>query len=149
MFIRPVNSVTVNSNYFAPGILGGDHAFKLGGYWKDAGSESYSHRGGFATVRFPDSLNDDCSTLDAGCEVDLVRDRHTLYDLTNIAVYAQDTITHSHLTLQLGVRYDRTHDRALPTSIAADPRPRRRRARRARTARRSPTSSRPSSSRPW
>ena len=34
--IRPANSVNVNTNYFLPGELGGDHAFKFGGYWRDA-----------------------------------------------------------------------------------------------------------------
>jgi hypothetical protein len=35
VFIRPVNSVTFNSSYFLPGVLGADHAFKFGGYWRN------------------------------------------------------------------------------------------------------------------
>ena len=36
MFIRPVNSLNFNTNYFLPGKLFGDHAFKVGGYWRDS-----------------------------------------------------------------------------------------------------------------
>ena len=44
--IRPVNSVNVNMNYFMPGTMGGDHAFKIGGYWKDATTtlDAYARR---------------------------------------------------------------------------------------------------------
>ena len=30
--IRPANSINFNANYFMPGTVGGDHAFKFGGY---------------------------------------------------------------------------------------------------------------------
>src|SRR6185312_12791036 len=68
VFIRPVNSVTFNSNYFMPAKLGGDHAIKFGGYWRDSNSVSLLHRGGFATVRFPTDVSNDCSTVAAGCQ---------------------------------------------------------------------------------
>ena len=55
VFIRPVNSVNFNANYFMPGTMGGDHAFKFGGYWKRRQQRVDSAtRGGFATVRVPD-----------------------------------------------------------------------------------------------
>ncbi|PYR71916.1 MAG: hypothetical protein DMF86_24950, partial [Acidobacteria bacterium] len=41
VFLRPVNSVNFNGNYFMPGVAGVDHAFRFGGYWKDAYSESF------------------------------------------------------------------------------------------------------------
>jgi hypothetical protein len=121
VFIRPVNEVNLNMNYFLPGRMGGDHAFKIGGYWKDAESYSYSHRGGFATVRFPTDVSNNCTLQATGCQVDLVRDGLTLYDLANVSAYVQDTFTHNRLTLQLGVRYDRNHDSALSASIDANP----------------------------
>jgi hypothetical protein len=121
VFIRPVNSVTLNSNYFLPGVLGGDHAFKFGGYWRDSNSVSLRHRGGFATVRFPNDVSNDCSTQAAGCQVDLIRNGNSVYDLLNIAAYVQDTYTHGRLTAQLGVRYDFNHDQALASSIDANP----------------------------
>ena len=52
VFLRPVNSVTLNGNYFLPGKMGSDHAFKFGGYWKDAYSQSLNHTGGYATGVF-------------------------------------------------------------------------------------------------
>ena len=48
-----VNSVNANMNYFVPGTMGGDHAFKFGGYWRDNYSYRQTTRGGFATARFP------------------------------------------------------------------------------------------------
>ena len=121
VFIRPVNSVTVNSNYFLPGVLGGDHSFKFGGYWRDSNTTSISHTGGFATVRFPNSLDNNCAVQATGCQVDLVRDGYSIYDLLNNSAYVQDTITHGRLTLQLGVRYDYNKDVAQAAVIVANP----------------------------
>jgi Carboxypeptidase regulatory-like domain/TonB-dependent Receptor Plug Domain len=121
VFIRPVNSVTLNSNYFLPGVGGGDHAFKFGAYWRDSNATSLLHRGGFATVRFPTDVSNDCSTQAAGCQVDLIRDGNSVYDLLNIAAYVQDTITHGRMTAQLGIRYDYNHDVAQAATIGANP----------------------------
>ena len=121
VFIRPVNSVTINSNYFMPGVLGGDHALKFGGYWKDSNSVSLLHRGGFGTVRFPTSVNNDCSTVAGGCQIDLIRDGNSVDDLLNVAAYVQDTLTRGRVTAQLGVRYDRNHDVAEAATIGANP----------------------------
>jgi hypothetical protein len=121
VFIRPVNSLTFNSNYFLPGVMGGDHAFKIGAIWHDANSTSINHTGGFARVRYPNSINNDCSSAATGCQVDLIRDGYSAYDLTNVAAYVQDTITHGRATLQLGIRYDYNHDTALAASIGANP----------------------------
>jgi hypothetical protein len=119
--IRPVNSLNVNANYFMPGTLGGDHAIKVGGYWRNANSRNISHTGGYGTVRFPSGLTNDCSAEAAGCQIDLTRDGVSAYDLTNISAYLQDTFTHGRLTAQLGVRYDRNHDQALAATVVANP----------------------------
>ena len=125
IFLRPVNSVNFNSNYFLPGVMGGDHAIKFGGYWKDAYSESIGHTGGNATVRYPTQAAYDgntCATgTAAGCAVGLTRDSHSIYRLTNISAFVQDTITHQRMTFQLGLRYDQNHDQALAASIPASP----------------------------
>jgi len=124
VFLRPDNSVTVNGNYFIPGRVGGDHALKFGGFWRDAYSSSYSHTGGFATVRFPNEAQfnaDDCATVARGCQVDLTRDGLSIYDTPDVAVYGQDTYTHGRFTLNAGLRYDRMWDKALPAAIAANP----------------------------
>jgi hypothetical protein len=105
--------------------LFGDHAFKFGGYWRDSYSESIGHTGGNATVRYPTQAAYDgntCATgTAAGCAVSLTRDSHTIYRLTNVSAYVQDTLTHGKFTLQLGVRYDRNHDQALAADIPASP----------------------------
>ena len=54
--IRPANSLTANLNYFMPGKLWGDHAFKIGGYWRDNYARTISVTGGHATARFPTSV---------------------------------------------------------------------------------------------
>ena len=125
IFLRPANMVNVNMNYFQPGLLGADHAFKIGGYWRDNYSYAATQTGGNATARFPTSAEQanpaDCATVAVGCQVALTRNGQAIYDLVNVAVYAQDTITRSRFTLQLGVRYDRNHDQALASSVTASP----------------------------
>jgi hypothetical protein len=122
--IRPVNEVLFNMSYFVPGAAGGDHAIKVGAYWKDANSFGSSHTPGNATARFPTSAEfanlNDCATLAIGCQVALTRDSATDYDLLNLAAYAQDTITHGKMTVQLGLRYDQNHDQALTSAVTSN-----------------------------
>ena len=121
VFIRPVNSFTVNSSYFMPARFGADHSFKFGGYWRDSNTTSINHTGGYATVRYPTDITNDCSIAATGCQVDLTRDGYTVYDLVNYAAYAQDTITKGRATIQAGVRYDYNKDKAGAAGIAANP----------------------------
>jgi hypothetical protein len=121
VFIRPVNSFTVNSTYFRPALMGADHSLKFGGYWRDSNTTSINHTGGFATVRYPTAAVTDCSTDGAGCQVDLTRDGNTVYDLLNYSAYVQDTITKGHGTIQAGLRYDYNRDKAGAADIAANP----------------------------
>src|SRR5262249_17952324 len=121
VFLRPVNELVFNSNYFLPGVLGGDHAFKFGAYWKDSNTTSIAHTGGFATLRYPTAITNDCSIAAPGCQADLSRDGYSVYDLKNYSAYVQDTITSGRLTLQLGVRYDYNKDVVQAASIIANP----------------------------
>jgi Carboxypeptidase regulatory-like domain len=121
VFIRPVNSVTFNSNYFVPGFLGSDHSLRFGGYWRNSNTTSINHTGGFATVRYPTAITNDCTLAETGCQVDLTRDGYSVYDLTNYSAYVQDTITHGRATYQAGIRYDYNKDKAGASSIAANP----------------------------
>src|SRR5579871_1118906 len=125
--IRPVNSYTMNATYFLPGLGGADHSFKFGGYWRDNNGYSSTHTPGMAVARFPTpadyaavAAGSDCSTFAAGCQMQLTRDGITDYDLTNIAMYVQDTVTKGRTTLQLGIRYDYNHDQALTSSVGAN-----------------------------
>jgi hypothetical protein len=119
--IRPVNSVNVNMNYFMPATMGGDHAFRVGGYWKDANSYNSTHTPGFAVARFPTAFSNDCSLATTNCQAQVTRDGQTVYDLLNVSLYAQDTYTHKRLTMQLGLRYDFNHDQALASAVDANP----------------------------
>ena len=129
VFIRPVNSVTFNSTYFLPAVFGADHSFKFGGYWRDSNTTSINHTGGYGTVRFPTATENDCAGLAAAnpddvtrwCHVDLTRDGYSVYDLLNYSAYVQDTITKNRTTLQLGLRYDYNRDKAMASSIVANP----------------------------
>ncbi len=119
--IRPAHSVNANVNYFAPGVMGGDHSLKVGGYWRGNSSYTATHVGGNATVRFPTALSNDCSLLATGCQVAVTRDGESVYDLNNIALYGQDTFVRGRVTLQLGLRYDRNHNVALASHVSASP----------------------------
>ena len=123
--IRPTNQVTLNANYFLPGKLFGDHALKVGGYYKNALAFTYTHTPGNAVARFPTlaaSLDaNDCATVAAGCQLQLTRDGQSQYYLVNNAAYVQDTITHGRATLQLGLRYDYNHDTTLDASVGTNP----------------------------
>ena len=119
--IRPVNSVNFNFNYFRPATLGGDNSLKFGGYWKDANSFNSTHTPGYAVARFPTSFSNDCSLAVTACQAQVTRDGQTDYDLLNVSLYAQDTYTRNHLTMQLGLRYDFNHDQALSSSVVANP----------------------------
>ena len=120
MNIRPVNSVNVNMNYFMPGTMGGDHAFKIGGYWKDANSYGSTHTPRLRRRALPDGgFSNNCSLAATNCQAQVTRDGQTDYDLLNMSAYAQDTYTHGRLTAQLGVRYDYNHDQALASSVVA------------------------------
>ncbi|MCU1381780.1 MAG: hypothetical protein JWL71_477 [Acidobacteria bacterium] len=121
VFIRPVNSLNFNANYFLPSKLGSDHALKFGGYWRDSNTTSITHTGGFATLRYPTDLSNDCSLAATGCQADLSRDGFSVYDLLNYSAYVQDTVTHGRVTLQLGLRYDYNKDTAQAASIIANP----------------------------
>jgi hypothetical protein len=127
--IRPTNSLTANMNYFMPNKAGGDHALKIGGYWRDNYAETISVTGGHATARFPTAVSNDCAALAAAnpnditrwCAANLTRDGDTIQKLTNLSAYVQDTLTHGRATFQLGLRYDYNHEKALGASITANP----------------------------
>ena len=120
IFLRPTDSIDLTSSYFLPGKLGGDHAFKVGYRYRWARGESISHTGGNAVARFS-RIESSCATAGDSCNVDLFRDGWTDYALKTHAAYIQDTLTINRLTLNLGLRWDRQRDEALPTTVAANP----------------------------
>lgn len=112
VFMRPTESVDLTSTYFLPAALGGDHSFKAGYRWRTARGETISHTGGNAAARF---------TSGVATEANIFRDGYTNYRLNTHALYLQDTVTRNRVTLNLGVRWDRQSDEALPTTVPASP----------------------------
>jgi hypothetical protein len=110
-FIRPTLSIDLNTSYFLPAFLGGDHAFKAGYRNRTAKEHSEAHRGGNTEIRL----------VAAGNQADLWRDSIVDYELDTQALYVQDTYTIKRVTMNLGVRWDRQQNRALGTSVPAHP----------------------------
>ncbi|HET7618372.1 MAG TPA: TonB-dependent receptor [Vicinamibacterales bacterium] len=111
-FVRPTNSVDLTTTYFVPAFAGGDHSIKSGFRWREAPVLSASHVGGFAEARFENGV---------ATEATLYRDSLTEYDLQTYAWYVQDNITVNRFNVQLGLRYDRQRDAALPSAVGANP----------------------------
>ncbi|MDO8835429.1 MAG: TonB-dependent receptor, partial [Vicinamibacterales bacterium] len=111
-YIRPTSSVDITTSYFLPGVLGGDHSWKLGLRWRTAPAHSEIHRGGNTVARFRNGV---------ASEAYLYRDSITKYDLRTMSAYLQDTFTVDRLTVKLGVRWDRQLDEALASEVAAHP----------------------------
>src|SRR5690606_8458434 len=112
VFLRPTESIDLTSTYFLPNTIGGDHSFKAGYRWRWARGESISHYGGNAVARFNGGVP---------AEADVYRDGWTNYKLDTHAFYVQDTYTRNRLTVNLGLRWDRQRDKALPTTVPASP----------------------------
>ena len=123
--VRPTNQVSFNASYFAPGKFLGDHAFKVGAYYKNALAYTATHTPGNAVARFPTAAMstdaNDCATVADGCQLQLTRDGQSSYYLVNNSVFGQDTITRGRSTFQLGLRYDYNHDVAQAASVGANP----------------------------
>jgi hypothetical protein len=111
-FIRPTHSVDVTTNYFLPGRLGGDHAFKAGFRWRSAGEHSEAHVGGNTTARVRNGLP---------VEAEMHRDQIVDHYLSTYAAYVQDTYTLNRFTFNLGVRWDRQANKALASAVPEHP----------------------------
>lgn len=109
--VRPTNSVDVVTNYFMSG-LGGDHALKAGVRWRTAHQVSGSHWGGNAIARFSNGQPN---------SVDLYRDAASEYHLDTWGMFLQDAYTVNRVTFNLGVRLDIQSNKALASTVPANP----------------------------
>ena len=112
IYVRPTDSVDVTANYFAPGVLGGDHSFKLGVKFRQDGAYSESLWGGDAYARFRNGVASEAQIYRIGKENRI---------LTNRNFYVQDSYTRGRYTLNVGVRFDYQTDSVDPMSIDASP----------------------------
>ena len=110
-FLRPTNSIDINSSYFRPNTFGGDHAFKMGYRWRSANSINLNHRGGFVDARYTNGV---------AANADIWRDGNSESHLSTMAFYAADTFTKDKLTINLGFRVDRQDDQAVAAPVSAN-----------------------------
>ena len=111
-YVRPTDSIDVTGNYFAPGVLGGDHAFKFGVKYRDDEALSVTHYGGNAWA---------VSSNGVPYQAWIFRDGQTDYFLHNRSAYIQDTYTHQKLTVTGGLRYDYQTDYAGSATVGEVP----------------------------
>jgi hypothetical protein len=102
-YVRPTDSIDVTGNYFAPGVLGGDHAIKFGIKVRNDEALSVTHYGGNAWAVYSNGVP---------YQAWIFRDGLTDYYLRNRNGYIQDTYTKKQLTITGGVRYDYQTDHA-------------------------------------
>jgi hypothetical protein len=112
IFDRPLYLVDARTTYFLPGVLGGDHSFKLGYAFRDAPVSSYGHVAGFVEARFRSGV---------AANAAFHRDSFTEYLGRTHSFYAQDEYHAGRFTARLGVRWDRYTDITKASSTAANP----------------------------
>lgn len=110
--LRSNDSVDVSTDYFRPSWLGGGHVIEAAWRWRAGASYDERHVGGNAVARYRDGVP---------AEATLWRDSETAYRLDTQAAWVQDTYTRRGLTVDLGLRWDRQRDRALPSRVPAHP----------------------------
>ena len=112
LFMRPTDSLDLTTSYFLPAFAGGDHSLKAGYRYRTALGETISHTGGNAIARFSSGVAE---------EANVYRDGYTKYRLYTHGLYIQDTFTRNRVTANIGLRWDRQSDKALPTTVPASP----------------------------
>jgi hypothetical protein len=112
LFDRPLYLIDAKSSYFLPGKLGGDHSFKFGYSFRHAPVSSYSHIGGYIEDRFRSGVANNAR---------LYRDSSTEYVQNTQSFYVQDEYQTGRFVARLGLRMDRYSDKALASSVEANP----------------------------
>jgi hypothetical protein len=116
--VRPTDSIDITGNYFLPGWMGGDHAFKFGFKLRNDEAFTQTHYGGnaYATVN-----NSTTASMPYATQAWIFRDGLTDYELHNRSFYLQDTYSRRKLTVNFGVRYDFQNDYALAANVPGVP----------------------------
>jgi hypothetical protein len=111
--------LTLNSNYFAENILGGNHEIKFGidyGYSLWNSSTVYE-----ANLRLAYLGPADFLPTGEWWQAWLMRDNRTQYAFDRYSAYIQDTATFGRFTLNIGLRYDQEHSLVKDVNISASP----------------------------
>ena len=110
VFVRPTDSIDIVANYFLPGFMSGDHAFKFGFKYRNDVAYTGNMWGGNAISRFRSGV---------ASEAELYRQSKTEYGLHNRNFYVQDSYTRKKMTVNLGIRFDHQSDYANPNTAPA------------------------------
>jgi hypothetical protein len=111
-YLRPVDSAELTADWFLPALLAGEHALKAGYRWRRALATEQSHWGGNAVARYDGQVPVDAI---------LYRDSVANYAHDAQAAWVQETYRRRRLTVGVGLRWDRRHDRVLAGSVPGHP----------------------------
>ncbi|MBM3779706.1 MAG: TonB-dependent receptor [Acidimicrobiia bacterium] len=117
--IRIRNTYNATLDYFRPGMLGGDHSFKVGVvYLRNwTYNESLTSANVIAKFNTPRTL----PSFSVPFTAQLFRDAIAKRWLLQHSAFVQDSYTRNRLTVGIGVRWDRQDDRSDPISVSASP----------------------------
>ena len=112
-------NINVTGNYFAEGILGGDHEIKFGVDYVTATTTTYDYYEGNIRLNYygPDS------TMPTGeyWEAWLMRDYLLNVYFDRYSAYVQDTMTFGNLAVNIGLRYDTEGSMVKDEAVDASP----------------------------
>jgi len=113
-------NLNFSGNYFAEGLLGGDHEFKFGADYVTSTVTTFDFYQGNLTLHY---YNDPESGWPGGehWEAWLLRDYIINYDFKRYSAFIQDTATFGRLTLNLGLRFDHETSGVSANSVPASP----------------------------
>jgi hypothetical protein len=100
---RPTNDFNLNGNYFAEGLLGGDHELKFGVDYAWGNLHSYGEREGYLETAIREPNADGTPWVEAW----ICSDFETREGFNRYSGWIQDTATYGRLTVNLGLRYDK------------------------------------------
>jgi hypothetical protein len=95
--VRPMFNANFNGNYFAEGILGGDHEIKFGVDYVQSTVSTYSLAEANLNIVY---------VAPGWTEAWLLRDYYINLWFNRMSAFVQDTATFGRLTVNLGLRYD-------------------------------------------
>ena len=112
-------NLNFSGNYFAEGLLGGDHEFKFGADYVTATVTTFDLYEGNLTLHYwgPESSFPTGEWWEAW----LLRDYYINFGFKRYSFFLQDTATYGRLTLNLGLRYDNETSAVAENSIPASP----------------------------
>lgn len=121
-FVSPIDrysyDVVVEGNRFQENWAGGDHEFKFGFEWRRNSVSSYYTYGGGVNVKDYTQTDFTGPVLGGGTSyVNVLRPTLALFRYTPISFYVTDTFRSGRLTLNLGLRYDRSTGENPPATV--------------------------------